>query len=668
MSVNLPAFVETVKDRCKVCYTCVRECPAKAIKISDGQAEIIPECCIGCGNCVLICSQQAKKVVSTIPDVKVLLKSGYKVSACLAPSFPAEFKEFDYKILVGMLHRLGFDIVTEVAFGADLVAAEYKKLLLKSDDTKKYIATSCPAVVYHVEKFHPEMVKDLAPICSPMTAMARVMKDKYGTSLKNVFIGPCIAKKAEVADQSIEENMDAALTFAELRQMFTEAGIEPNPNIIGEFDPPHPGLGALFPIGGGMLQAADIKEDLMLGDVVTAEGREHFRQAMVDFESGIIDARLLEVLCCNGCIMGAGMTSTEPMFHRRSRVSKHVREQFSKNMNMPDKETPADYKHLDLSRSYEAMDQRSAEPTEKQIRIILQSIGKETEADELNCGACGYHSCRNHARAIYKGRAEKEMCLPYMIGRMKHTVEELKDSNDKLASTREALLHSEKLASMGQLAAGVAHEVNNPLGVVLMYAHLLLEESSESEEIHEDLKLIASQADRCKAIVQNLLDFARENKVLLQPCDAEDILYRSIQSVPTPANIRVNIRSEVDDPRCELDPDQIIQVLTNLISNAFAAMPQGGKLEAMVTRNEDEVIYSIKDNGTGIPDDIKDKIFEPFFTTKKIGKGTGLGLAVAYGIIKMHKGNIKVVSNCDPEAGPTGTEFILSLPALRQED
>lgn len=666
MSGNLPAYVETVKDRCKVCYTCVRECPAKAIKISDGQAEIIPECCIGCGNCVLVCSQDAKRVISTIPDVNVLLKSGYKVAACLAPSFPAEFKEFNYKVLVGMLHRLGFDLVTEVAFGADLVAAEYKRLLLTSKHDK-FIATTCPAVVSHVEKFYPEMVKDLAPIVSPMTAMSRVLKEKYGPALKKVFIGPCIAKKAEAAEESIVDNMDVALTFSELRQMFIDAGIEPNPHITGEFDPPHPGLGALFPIGGGMLQAADIKEDLMMGDVVTAEGREHFRQAMVDFESGVINARLLEVLCCNGCIMGAGMTSKEPMFHRRSRVSKYVREQFSKNPEISTRDILEKFKNVNLERSYTARDQRSPEPTAEQIRIILKSIGKETLTDELNCGACGYHSCRNHARAIYKGRAEKEMCLPYMIGKMKDTVGELRDSNDKLASTREALLQSEKLASMGQLAAGVAHEVNNPLGVVLMYAHLLLEETSQNSEFHEDLKLIASQADRCKAIVQNLLDFARENKVLLQPCDAEDLLYRSIQSVPAQENITVKIHSEVDDPNCELDADQIIQVLTNLISNAFAAMPDGGKLEAKVSRDEEEVIYSIKDNGTGIPEDIKDKIFDPFFTTKKIGKGTGLGLAVAYGIIKMHKGNIKVISNSNPETGPTGTEFILSLPALRQE-
>lgn len=648
------AFVETVPERCRTCYTCVRECPAKAIRIADGQANVIPERCIGCGNCVRVCRQGAKRTVSAIDQVEALLRSGERVAAMVAPSFPAEFAESDAESLVGGLRRLGFDLVVEVAFGADLVADRYGELL-SSSPRERFIATTCPAITRFVEKHHPELVPRLAPIVSPMVAMARALRHDHGPELRTVFIGPCIAKKMEATDPAVADDVDVAITFDGLRRLFARYGVRRWEVERSAFDGPHPHLGTLFPLAGGLLQAAGIEEDLTTGDVVAANGREHFVEAIREFEAGTLDSRLLEVLCCQGCIMGPGMTTAAPLFRRRAQVSQYVRAQVKRHDKQEWHRSMRRFADVDLSRTFRADDQRLPEPTEPEITAILARMGKHDGKDELDCGACGYDTCREHAIAIANGLAESEMCLPY-------TIETLHGALGELASTQEALMQSEKLASMGQLAAGIAHEVNNPLGVVLMYAHILLDEARGNEALEGDLHLIAEQADRCKKIVAGLLDFARQNKVLHQEADARDLMLRALRSVPQPANVSVETDLDGIDPSCELDPDQLLQVLTNLISNAYAAMPDGGRLAARLGADDDHVIFEIEDTGTGITAEHQKKIFEPFFTTKRIGKGTGLGLAVAYGIIKMHRGHIDVRSNADPAAGPTGTTFVVRVP------
>ncbi len=666
------ALVRTIRERCRVCYTCVRECPAKAIRIADGQAEVIPERCIGCGNCVRVCSQHAKEVLPSAESVEALLDGPERVAACLAPSFPAEFADVDADTLAGMLRGLGFAMVTEVAFGADLVAAAYRKLLTAADD-KRYIATSCPAIVAFVERYHPELVGNLAPIVSPMVALARALHELHGPDLRCVFIGPCIAKKGEASSAALPDELDAAMTFVELRELFRLRGITPESAEPSAMDPPHPGTGALFPISRGLLQAADIDEDLIRGDVVTAEGRTGFVEAIREFESGDLEARLLEVLCCNGCIMGAGMSSDEPLFRRRFRVSKYVRRRLA---GLPPDAADAARRcaDLDLSRTYAAADQRMAVPFEEEIRQILARMGKTAAEDELNCGACGYDTCRDHAIAIFKGLAESEMCLPHTIDELRRTVGELAVSNDQLASTQEALMQSEKLASMGQLAAGIAHEVNNPLGVVLMYAHLLLEQSveaggeAEGEELREDLRMIVEQADRCKKIVAGLLNFARQSKVVAQETDLATLVENTLKALHVPDTIDTEVIRRGDSAVAEVDSDQVTQVLTNLVSNAIAAMPDGGTIAVTVTGGTEDVTLAVADSGVGIPADNVRKVFEPFFTTKQIGKGTGLGLAVTYGIVKMHRGDIRVESNADPAEGPTGTTFTVTLPRTRREE
>ncbi|MFW6065250.1 MAG: [Fe-Fe] hydrogenase large subunit C-terminal domain-containing protein [Planctomycetota bacterium] len=653
-------LVSTISEHCRVCYTCVRECPAKAIRISDGQAQVIPERCIGCGNCVRVCSQRAKEVLDTTGDVRGLLEGDDKVAACLAPSFPAEFADCDWRKLVSAVRALGFDYVCEVGFGADLVARQYRQLL--SDEPEgRYVATSCPAIVAYVERYYPELVEKLAPIVSPMVATARVMRELHGEDLKVVFIGPCIAKKGEAASRNVPDEVNAAVTFVELRKMFEDAGVDPDDATEGDFDPPHAGPGALFPISRGLLQAAEIAEDLIDGQVVATDGRTNFVEAIREFGNGHLDARLLEVLCCNGCIMGAGMTTKAPLFSRRSRVSRYVRERLAETSRREYEKWLRKAEGVNLRRRYTPRDQRIAVPSEDEIRGIMARMGKHTDEDELNCGACGYDTCREHAVAIYKGLAENEMCLP-------HTIDQLREAVDELAEAQEQLMQSEKLASMGQLAAGIAHEVNNPLGVVLMYSHLLLDEHAGDPNLKEDLAMITDQADRCKKIVSGLLHFARQNKVVLEMTDAAELVTEAMKSVKLPEGVELVVENELEDPRAELDKDQMIQVLTNLMTNAVDAMGNSGTLTVRATGDTETVRFIVIDTGTGIPQDNLRRIFDPFFTTKQMGRGTGLGLAVTYGVVKMHQGNISVESNTDPQQGATGTTFTITLPRRGKQE
>lgn len=656
------AVVTTIKERCRVCYTCVRECPAKAIRIMDGQAEVMSERCIGCGNCVRVCSQNAKQVRDCTASAWALLQGNAPVAALVAPSFPAEFSEFSYTEFVGMLRALGFTYVHEVAFGADLVARAYKQLL-ENTPGSRYIATTCPAIIAYVERYHPELVPALAPIVSPMIATARVVRRLHGPEVRCIFIGPCIAKKGEMLSSLLNREVTATLAFSELRQMFSAFSISAEKVEPSDFDPPYSGQGMLFPISGGMLQAANLPEDLMSGEIVAAEGREPFVEAIREFQSADVDVALLEVLACQGCISGPGITNPAPLFRRRSLVSRYTRQRAVISDEDRWLEEIRRYADLNLTRVFQPKDQRLAAPSEEEIQKALETMNKYDPEDYLNCGACGYDTCREHAIAICKGLAETEMCLPYTIEELKRAVGDLAMSNTQLKKTQQALMHTEKLASMGQLAAGIAHELNNPLGVVLMYSHLLKREIDDAGKIGQDLNTIVEQADRCKKIVAGLLHFARQNKVQRQAVNLDEVVRSCLNGCPACEDIRIDVVNKMNNPVVEIDRDQIMQVILNLVNNALDAMAlSGGALTLTLSDTDKQALIEVQDTGPGIPEDIIKKIFEPFFTTKSIGKGTGLGLSITYGIVKMHSGDIRFTSNCDPAKGPTGTRFTVMLP------
>ncbi len=656
---EIKKLVFTIRNRCRVCYTCVRECPAKAIRIENGQAEVIHSRCIGCGNCTKVCRQGAKIYINLVESVQMLLKSGERVIACVAPAFPADFRDISHTQFVGMLKKLGFYKVTEVAFGADIVALKYKEIF-DNPNSSPLITSNCPSIVHYIRQYHPELVKSIAPIVSPMVAMARVVKLKYGDDCHVVFIGPCVAKKAE------SDDVDVVITFTELRELLYKEKITPDNIEEAEFDPPVGGKGAIFPISRGMVQSVGIPDDIFGGNVVVAEGRVNFQEAIKEFEAGLMQNQNLDLLCCEGCIMGPGIINNGKQYSRRNDVSKYVKDK----IRCIDKDRweyhIKEYRGIDLSRNYSPYDQRLSLPQEAEIQEALIAMGKLRKSDHLDCGACGYESCREHAIAIVSGLAEVEMCLPYSIDKLHNSVKELAISNEKMNSMQQAVKQSEKLARMGQLSAGIAHELNNPLGVVIMYSNILLEETPPDSELAEDLKLIAEQANRCKNIVGGLLNFARKNQVKYHETDVFKLVEQSLSSLIIPRNVEINVIKKAEYQMAALDSEQMIQAITNLVKNGIEAMPTGGEISIEVDGSDDDVCFKVSDSGTGIPPEALDKIFEPFFTTKSIGVGTGLGLATTYGIVKMHKGQITVESNADSSKGKTGTSFILKIPRQKE--
>jgi signal transduction histidine kinase/iron only hydrogenase large subunit-like protein len=654
-------LVYTIRDRCRVCYTCVRECPVKAIRIINGQAEIIPERCIGCGNCTQVCSQGAKVYLKSLDAVASLLLQDEPVAAMVAPSYAAEFDEIgDSRIFAGMLRTLGFDYVMEVAFGADLITQEYKKIFEQHPENN-YISSDCPAIVSYIEKFHPELIPNMVPVVSPMVATTRAARKILGNTLKVVFIGPCIAKKAE------SDEITQAITFRELRQLFKMNNIEPGEVIPTEFDPPIGGKGSIFPVSRGMLQSLEMNDDLFEQNVLVADGRVNFQEAIREFIQGSIVPKHMELLCCEGCIMGPGMSRGTDKFSRLARLSSFVREKLKDYDADYWKKEIEDYGRMDLSREFTDRKQVEQMPSEQEIEQILRTMGKESPQDYLDCGACGYDTCRNHAIAINRGLAENEMCLPFTIGKLHNSIQDLAVSRDKLFTVQQALKQSEKLAHMGQLSAGIAHELNNPLGVIIMYSNILLDECNENETLRKDLQLIVDQSARCKSIVAGLLNFARKNQVNHTEVDAITFFKKCFRSVIIPSNIQTSLESRLVNGLVSFDADQMMQVVTNLIKNSVEAMPSGGKISILLEDDYSEFSFTITDTGQGINQENLNKVFEPFFTTKGIGKGTGLGLATAYGIVKMHKGQISVNSNANPETGSTGTSFRIILPKNTEE-
>ena len=652
-------LVYTIKDLCRVCYTCVRECPVKAIKIVDGQAEVLGDRCIACGNCTIVCRQGAKVYESSVDRVEKLIHSDPGAIALVAPSYVAEFEEFsDPSLLAGMLRKLGFAGVYEVGFGADLVSGEYEKLI-NQNPGKGYISSDCPAIVAFVEKYHPGLTGSLTPVVSPMVATARYIRKQRKTDARLVFIGPCIAKKDE------SDEVDEVITFTELRELFTRKRVRPSNSSREGFDPPLANKGAGFPVSRGMLQSMSLEGNHVDQRVIVAEGRVHFQEAILEFASGALDSMHLELLCCEGCIMGPGTSRDGKKFVRRNRVLKHLHNRVEGSEAGIETGTESLAGGLDLTRDFRKDDQRLPHPSEDEIQKVLAEMGKFSSQDHLDCGACGYDTCLNHAKAISQGLAEEEMCLPYSIDRLRQTIHKLADSNHRLVSVEQALKQSEKLAHMGQLSAGIAHELNNPLGVVIMYSNLLLEECGEDQQLQEDLQLIVEQAGRCKSIVGGLLNFARKNQVKYTRTDLRELLRMSTSSLIFPENIQFSQHEELSDPFAELDQEQMIQVVSNLLKNGMEAMPRGGELSVSLSDNHDWVTISIGDQGTGIDPGDLEKVFEPFYTTKGIGKGTGLGLATTYGIVKMHRGQIDVQSNSDPSQGLTGTMFTIRIPRSR---
>jgi two-component system, NtrC family, sensor kinase len=646
------SMVYTQKDRCKGCYACVRGCPSKAIKVENRRAEVMQDLCVNCGACVRVCVPKAKLIESDIETVQQLISSGSKVIAILSSSFPAAISGCSPGRFVGSLKKLGFSEVMEDAFGAEMVSVEYKRYLDEHPNDHIFSST-CPAVVSYVEKFFPQLVDHLVPIVSPMVAMGRLIKQDYDPAAKVVFIGPCIAKKAESRDERVAGVIDAVLTFPELSRMFTEARIYPALEKEEKFSGPKPDIARTFAISDGLLKTMDYSADVLHSEIVNAHGKDYTISLLNEISNGEIKAHFINFFFCHGCINGPSIANDLSIFRRRELITKHAESDSDPKQTALDLEK---YAHIDLKRKFQAQKITLPHPSESEVQDVLARMGKSSSVNRFDCRACGYRNCRELAEAVASGLAETSMCWPYLLSELKET--------------QDGLFQAEKLSSLGQLAASIAHEINNPLSGVLVYTQLLNKKISQ-DNFSKDTALnylskMESELTRSTKLVRNLLNFARQSPPSLKLTDINDTMNRCLELVIS--SIQIQHLKVVKDfakdlPKCKVDPDQFQQVFINLIINAIQAMTGGGTLTLRTFSENDQIIMEIEDTGCGISTENIKKLFTPFFTTKKEVKGVGLGLAVSYGIIQRHHGKISVKSK-----EGAGTTFRITLPASNAED
>ncbi len=539
------------EEKCRNSYSCVRVCPVNAIEVRPERAHpvIIADRCIGCGLCFLACSPRAIEFSDSRSRVRQILQSGRPAAALIAPSIASEFDDItDYRKFVGMIRSLGFTYVHEVSFGVDLVAYAYRRLFEESSG-KYYITANCPSIVEMIEKYHPHLVPNLAPLVSPMVATAMVTRDLYGDDVANVFIGPCIDIKAEATLYSEKNLVEAVLTFIEIRQMFEENEIQEKTVKMAEFDPPFGNWGALYPYPAGILQAAGIKRDLVSSQVITASGSEDVKEAINDFDHHIDTIRHhFNLFFCPGCMLGPGMIRHDERFRRRSLVKQYAekrvesldKEQWQKDMDR--------WSELDLTRRFSPNDQRIPEPSPEAVTEVMKIIGKDNRAEELNCNACGYGSCREFAATVAKGLAVPEMCHTYNLRNKQEYIETLRQTNKKLSETKKALKESEEQAMREKDAAQDASETMNsmlnklPNGVVIVDNELKILQSNERflEIIGEDAKAIAEIIPGLRgADLKTLLPFNVYNIFSFVLRENESVISRDVQLEDRMFNISI---------------------------------------------------------------------------------------------------------------------------------
>ena len=406
------SILEFKKVNCKDCYKCVRYCPVKSIRVKDHAASILAGECILCGNCTIVCPQHAKEDINDVPMIKVLMSKHETVIAIVAPSFAAYFN-ISFETMKSTLKKLGFADVFEVAEGAHVVKNEYERLVVENPD-QTWITSSCASVNYYIKRHRPEAAKYLLPVLTPMKALAKILRERYPEA-KFVFIGPCLSKKGEAFENG--SNVSAVLLFEELEDWLAEE------NIVVHEDESfrnQPRLSRLFPMSGGIL--ATMKQEPGI-NYLPISGFDGVKQTIEDVIDGKLPHCFIEMnFCKGGCVGG-------PYFRRKElgtlRGAVKTRQAAGTTIYDEDYNVP---EPLDYSTTFQTKRVFRLEPTKAQIEAVLRQMDKFSPEDELNCGMCGYSTCREKARAVLFGKAEIDMCMPYIRKRAENYAGKIIDS------------------------------------------------------------------------------------------------------------------------------------------------------------------------------------------------------------------------------------------------
>ena len=393
----MAACLRLKKSNCKNCYKCIRNCPVKSIRFSAGQAHIIDDDCILCGHCFVVCPQNAKEIVSNTEKVRVLINSGAPVVVSLAPSFIANYDGVGIEAMREAMQKLGFYDVEETAIGATMVKREYDRML-KEENRDIVISSCCHSVNLLIRKYFPDQLQFLADVVSPMMAHCMDIKRRIPNA-KTVFVGPCVAKKDEAENSN--DVVDAALTFEELTRWLEQEHIRLKRGTV----PNEKSRARFFPTAGGILKT--MEQDMPDYTYMALDGVENCIAALRDIAQGKIHKCFIEMSACTGsCIGGPVMEK-----YHRSPVKDYMEVAAfagEKDFAVPQPDVSA------MKQVFLPVARASKVPTESELFDILHEMGKYKPEDELNCGSCGYNTCREKAAAIYQGKAEISMCLPFL--------------------------------------------------------------------------------------------------------------------------------------------------------------------------------------------------------------------------------------------------------------
>lgn len=390
-------YLRLKEANCKNCYKCIRHCPVKSIRFSGNQAHIISDECILCGQCFVVCPQNAKVIHGDLETAHMLVSSSAPVVVSLAPSFAAFFSGIGIEGMRDALKKLGFDHVEETAIGATVVKREYDRLVDESEQDI-IISSCCPTVNLLIQKCFPEVLPCLAKVVSPMQAHCRDIKARMPDA-KTVFIGPCISKKQEAG--LCKQDVDCVLTFEELTQWFCSEDVEPE----AKPDVDAGGRARLFPTAGGILKSMDRKNRDYAYMVV--DGPDNCISALRDISTGNISKCFIEMSSCTGSCIGGPIISKYRHIpvSGLSAVERYAgKEDF--DILQPESER--------LFKAHPPMENVQVYPNEDQLKDILRQMGKTRPEDELNCASCGYNSCREKAIAVFQGKADMTMCTPFL--------------------------------------------------------------------------------------------------------------------------------------------------------------------------------------------------------------------------------------------------------------
>lgn len=393
----MPGCLELRESNCKNCYKCIRACPVKSIRFSGNQAHIIEDDCILCGQCHVVCPNDAKKIRSDVQKVKAAMKGGKRVIASLAPSFTANYNGVGFSAMKNAIMALGFSDVEETAIGATIVKKEYEKLVADGGQSV-IISSCCHSVNTLIQKYYPAAIGCLAKVKTPMHAHCELLKAE-NPGCYTVFIGPCISKKAE-AETVAKGAVDCVLTYEELSEWMAEEKV-----VIADIsDESVPGRARLFPVSGGILRTMELEEEKY--SYMAIDGADACINALRDIEENKLSNCFIEMSICHGSCVNGPVMERNSMVSSNSRINRFAgREDFSFN-GRPVADTNKPF-------GYEG--KGKPKPGNDAIAEVLKKMGKTTPEQELNCGCCGYNTCREKAIAVIQGKAEISMCLPYLM-------------------------------------------------------------------------------------------------------------------------------------------------------------------------------------------------------------------------------------------------------------